>query len=155
MKKYLGLCLNMGLNRKLDQQNYWTKRQSQRMPYFGEVMGQRFFLLIQKMLHTNTATAIPRGQPGFDPWHKVTPILRALNAAFKRYYKPFREISINEHDRHENQVCSFKIYCPVFFDFAVILESYKLFSEKYNFLMGRGDKIVNFDSNDNMYTCVL
>ncbi|KAK7099673.1 hypothetical protein V1264_022751 [Littorina saxatilis] len=96
IKKYLGLSLNMGLNKKLDQQKYWTTRASQRMPFFGATMGQRMFLLISRMFHVNSGAVIPRGEPGFDPWHKVRPVLDALNAAFKRAYKPSREISIDE-----------------------------------------------------------
>ena len=37
-----------------------------------------------------------RGQPGFDPWNKVRPVLNAINVTFKRYFLAPQLISIDE-----------------------------------------------------------
>ena len=37
-----------------------------------------------------------RGQPGFDPWRKVRPVLDAMNFTFKKYFVPRKYLSIDE-----------------------------------------------------------
>ena len=110
LKKYLGLCLNMGLIRKKRLSDYWNTRRSQRTPFFGEVMSLRTFLLINRMFHANTVDAVPRGEAGFDPWHKIRPVLDHLNTAFKRHFIPYREISIDESLVGMKNRCAFIQY---------------------------------------------
>lgn len=52
--------------------------------------------LLNRLLHVNVTPAVPRGEHGFDPWHKVRPYLDMLNAAFKKYYVPQQNVSIDE-----------------------------------------------------------
>jgi hypothetical protein len=97
LKKYVAIIINMGLIVKKNQADYWDVSQwSQSTPFFPKVMSLKRFELISRMLHLNSSVAIPRGQIGFDPWHKISPMLKMLNEAFKKHYIPKQNVSIDE-----------------------------------------------------------
>ena len=97
LKRYLGLCINMGLIRKKNVEDYWSKKHpSQATPFFAFVMPFRKFAMMQRFLHVGALDAPVRGQPGFDPWNKVRPVLDAINVTFKRYFLAPQHISIDE-----------------------------------------------------------
>lgn len=97
LKKYFGLSINMGLVQKKRLSDYWSTQSSQATPYFNAVMPFWLFSLINRMIHVNdNTTEVPRGEDGFDPWHKVRPVLDQLNDAFKHHYVPSENVSIDE-----------------------------------------------------------
>ncbi|KAI0220882.1 hypothetical protein LSAT2_027653 [Lamellibrachia satsuma] len=97
MKKYLGLSINMGLIRKKNVKDYWsTKYPSQSTPFFRSVMLYNKFMLLSRLLHVGELDAPVHGQPNFDPWNKVCPVLNAVNATFKRHFVPPQYLSIDE-----------------------------------------------------------
>jgi hypothetical protein len=60
-------------------------------------MSRDRFLAILTMLHVNNnETHIPRGQPGYDPMHKVQPILNALTTRFWDAYTQKENLTIDE-----------------------------------------------------------
>ena len=84
LKKYIGLCINMGLVRKKNVKDYWAQKYpSQYVPFFASVMPLHKFSMFSRLLHVGVTNAPVQGQPGFDPWNKVRPVLDALNAKFK------------------------------------------------------------------------
>ena len=84
------------IGKKKELCDYWTT-ESQETPYFGKVMPFWEYNLINRMFHLCDNTQdIPRGQPGYDPWFKVRPILDRLNLVSRRHYTPSRNISIDE-----------------------------------------------------------
>jgi hypothetical protein len=88
----------MGLVRKKDIKNYWdVTNASQATPFFPATMTLDRYLLIRRMLHVNdNEKTVARGLPGYDPWHKIRPLLDTLNALWKRHYTPEERISIDE-----------------------------------------------------------
>ncbi|XP_066955684.1 piggyBac transposable element-derived protein 4-like [Macrobrachium rosenbergii] len=55
------------------------------------------FLLISRFFHVSDSSKVkPRGDPNFDPWHKIRPFLDSCNELFKRHYKPKETVSIDE-----------------------------------------------------------
>ena len=97
LKRYLGLCLNTGLLRKKNVAWYWSKKfASQSTPFFAAVMPFRKFQMIQRLLHVGALDMPARGQPGFDPWSKVRPVLDSVNLTFKKYFVPPQHVSIDE-----------------------------------------------------------
>mgnify|MGYP002804405118 CR=1 FL=1 len=98
LKKWIGLSINMGLIKKRNVKHYWDlSHSSQATPFFGQVMPLWQYLIVTRMLHINdNATAKVRGDEGYDPWHKIRPVLDSLNHAFKRYYVPRQVICIDE-----------------------------------------------------------
>ena len=84
LKKFFGLCINMGLVRKKNVADYWSKsRPATYVPFFAKVMSFRLFAFISRVLHAGDPDAPVRGQDGFEPWSKGRPVLDAANLAFK------------------------------------------------------------------------
>ena len=97
LKRYLGLCINTGLPRKKNIESYWSnKNPSQTTPFFAFTMPFRKFAMMQRFLHVGALDCPTRGQPGFDPWSKVRPVLDAVNFTFKKYFVPRKGLSIDE-----------------------------------------------------------
>ena len=97
LKRYIGLCINMGLIRKKNIEEYWSKKNPcQATPFFAFVMPFRKFAMIQRCLRVGALDTPARGQPGFDPWSKVRPVLDAVNVTFKKHYVAPRYLSIDE-----------------------------------------------------------
>ena len=97
LKRYLGLFLNTGLLRKKNVAWYWSKKfLTQSTPFFAAVMPFRKFQMIQRFLHVGALDTPARGQPGFDPWSKVRPVLDSVNLTFKKYFVPPQQVSIDE-----------------------------------------------------------
>ena len=97
LKRYIGLCINMGLIRKKNIEEYWSKKNPCKATlFFAFVMPFRKFAMMQRCLHVGAMDTPARGQPGFDPWSKVRPVLDAVNATFKKHYVVPRYLSIDE-----------------------------------------------------------
>jgi len=97
LKRYLGLCINMGLIRKKNAEDYWSKKNpSQLTPFFATVMAYNKFAMMQRFLHVGVLDTPRRDQQGFDPWSKVRPVLDAVNTSFKQYFVPRQHLSIDE-----------------------------------------------------------
>ena len=58
LKKFFGLCINMGLVRKKNVADYWSKsRPSTYVPFFAKVMSFRLFAFISRVLHAGDPDA--------------------------------------------------------------------------------------------------
>ena len=67
LKQYLGLCICMGIIRKKNVKEYWSRRNpSQITPYFGRVMSYRRFAMLQRVFHVGVQDPAPRGHVNFD-----------------------------------------------------------------------------------------
>ena len=67
LKRYLGLCLNTGLLRKENVQDYLSKKNMlQLTPFFAADMPLRQFVMMQRYLHIGAMDMPARGQPGFE-----------------------------------------------------------------------------------------
>ena len=89
LKKYIGWCINMGLCSEEEREG---------------LLGPEIPVTVCSLLCECHASAQVldvfaaaacwcnepslQGQPGFDPWNKVRPVLDALNAQFKVHYVP-------------------------------------------------------------------
>ena len=61
------------------------------------VMSRQRFENIGRYLHvSDNATAIPRGQAGHDALHKVRPALSEVGLSWPRYYRPGKNLAIDE-----------------------------------------------------------
>lgn len=59
-------------------------------------MGLKRFQAISSMFHISSQPFIPRGQPGHDTCYKVRTFLDSMNDAFKKYFIPGQNLSIDE-----------------------------------------------------------
>jgi len=63
--------------------------QSMETPNFSLVMSRNRFQLILQFLHCNNENAVLCDQPGYDPLHKIIPVLDVINQTFARNYRYF------------------------------------------------------------------
>jgi hypothetical protein len=97
-KIFLAIVIHMCLVKKLSLHNCWTTQPILCTNYTTKIgMSQDWFLAILTVLHiNNNETRIPRGQPGYDPMHKVQPIFNALTTRFQNVYTPEESLTIDE-----------------------------------------------------------
>ena len=97
LEKVSGTVSHSGLLRKKNMKTYWSRKSvSQSTPFFATVIPYRMFALFQRVLHVGPIDAPARGQPAFDPWDKVRPVLDSVNSTFKQHYTSPQFISIDE-----------------------------------------------------------
>lgn len=96
MKKYVALQIAMGICSKPEIAEYWDKFWLTNVR-FGKVMSRNRFELLSSFIHFNdNSSQIPRGQPGYDPLHKVRPLLDITDPLYLAAYAPKRELAIDE-----------------------------------------------------------
>lgn len=86
MSVFYGLVFAMGIVRKPTYASYWETGSGDLLtetPNFSQVMSRDRFQSILRFLHCNDNNlTASRGRPGFDPLHKLRPIIDILNGVF-------------------------------------------------------------------------
>ncbi|KAJ8322435.1 hypothetical protein KUTeg_000009 [Tegillarca granosa] len=100
MKAFLGLLLATGIVKKPTLESYWNESNKTWLintPGFTNVMRRNRFQNILQCLHcNNNENAVPRGQEGYDPIHKIRPVLNLLNETFSHHYRLGRDVTVDE-----------------------------------------------------------
>lgn len=96
MRKFIAIVINMGLTVRKNIKDYWSTLQCDHIPWYKNTMSCNRFVLLSALFHLNSSEAVPRGQPGYDPWHKVRKFLDSINDSFKMFFTPYQNISIDE-----------------------------------------------------------
>ena len=97
MKAYLGMNILMGIHVLPQIGNYWSSDDYLGVHGIMAVMSRSRFKKITQYLHINdNTTAVARGERGYDPLHKIRPLLSATSNSFARRYRPGRDLSIDE-----------------------------------------------------------
>lgn len=112
IKKFMALVINMGLIYKNNIEDYWKTTKSQSTPFFPSVMSLRRFQIISSMFHLSSTPRVARNMPGYDPWCKIRKFYDSMNEAFKRYFIPEQNISIDESLIGMKNRCTFIQYMP-------------------------------------------
>lgn len=73
----------------------------------------RCFQLRGALYLSDNSGALPRGEPGHDPFHKIQPLLTNLSAKFQEEYEPSSCFSIDESRVRFKERESFKQYMPM------------------------------------------
>lgn len=90
--KFLGMKLMMGLNRKPDQSNYWSKDLLFHQSIFADIMSSDRYFEIMRYLHfANNDDMIPG-----DRLFKIRSVVNILNSTWKSLLKPSLRLSIDE-----------------------------------------------------------
>uniref|UniRef100_A0A1B6CGV3 PiggyBac transposable element-derived protein domain-containing protein n=1 Tax=Clastoptera arizonana TaxID=38151 RepID=A0A1B6CGV3_9HEMI len=100
----------MGLNYKNNLTHYWATTPSQRVAFFPETISLNRFQLIRSMFYITSKIYIPKGQPGHDPWYKVRQYYDSMNRAFKQYFVPNQNLSLDESMIGMKNRCTFIQY---------------------------------------------
>lgn len=87
----------MGLVQHQDIQDYWSKDEMLRTPFFGNTMTKYKFLLIMSLFHlNNNDNQVPRGKDGYDTIFKVRRVYDHFCQKFEELYSPGENIAIDE-----------------------------------------------------------
>lgn len=96
MKAFLSVLLEMGITKRPTMFSYWTEN-SRRIPWFSKMFSRNRFQLILQCFHlVDNKECFPPGHEKYDPCIKFMPIVEHANRVFKLYYKPHKELSIDE-----------------------------------------------------------
>lgn len=82
----------MGLVKKAKVGKYWSKDSMTATPYFGRTLTRQKFEMIMANLHLADDTLNTQN----DPLHKLRPFIDMCDRTFKHYYKPGKNICLDE-----------------------------------------------------------
>lgn len=104
IKIFFAIVIHMSLVKKPQLRDYWSTLPILQSSYTTSLgMSRDRFLSILAMLHLNdNNTRIAKGQPGYDPTHKVKPVLQTLTEKFQNSYSPYEDLTIDE------AICAFR-----------------------------------------------
>ena len=87
MRAFLGFVMAMVIV-KTSIESYWETSGITETEHFRDVMPRNRFQSIVRYLHcSDNETAIPRGQAGYDPLHKISPVVDFFNEVFEKKYR--------------------------------------------------------------------
>lgn len=96
IEAYVALQIAMGINNKPELEDYWGTFWLTRN-LFCDVMPRNRFELLTAFLHFNdNTTRVQRGEVGYDPLHKVRPILDIVDPLYTSLYTPAKELALDE-----------------------------------------------------------
>ena len=88
MRAFLGLVMAMGIVKKPSIESYWETSGITETENFRDAMPRNRFQSIIRYLHcSDNQTVIPRGQAGYDPLHKISPVVDFFNEVFEKHYR--------------------------------------------------------------------
>jgi len=100
VKKYLGVCLLMGLVNISNIRKYWSPNLGNQI--IQETMSVNQFEQIRQFIHFNdNSNMLPKGHVGHDRLHKIRPVMETLK-------KRFASIPLEESLSIDEQLCSTK-----------------------------------------------
>ena len=94
---FIGISIAMGMLHLPRLKDYWSTNTILSTPWFPSVMSRDRFLVILRYLHlVDSSQQRKKGEEGYDPLFKLRPLIDHLNAVYPEYYKPSRQLSIDE-----------------------------------------------------------
>nr|XP_032816367.1 piggyBac transposable element-derived protein 4-like [Petromyzon marinus]XP_032816368.1 piggyBac transposable element-derived protein 4-like [Petromyzon marinus] len=111
LSTFLGVVLIMGINMLPALPYHWADDDSLGNQFIRRSISHKRFREILRYLHISDDEKAPsRGRIGYDPLHKIRPLLDHLLGAFSRHFVPFRDMRLDEvlskfKDRHDALPC--------------------------------------------------
>ncbi|XP_067934983.1 piggyBac transposable element-derived protein 4-like [Watersipora subatra] len=113
IKAYVGLQILMGVISKPKIEDYWALGDLDASPGFRSVMSRNRFQLLNTFIHfCDNEERIPRGQAGYDPLYKISPLITLLNPLARQSYIPHCQLSVDETMRRFKGRIFFRQYMP-------------------------------------------
>ena len=113
IKSFVAHMIILGIVRKPDLEDYWSKRGIMQTPFFGKYMSRNRFQCILSNLHLADDQGNPAyGQRGHNPLAKIQPFVDMLTQNFCNVYKPGCDISIHEGCCPWKGPLSFRVFNP-------------------------------------------
>lgn len=113
IKKCIAIVLHMSISCRPDTKLHWTKNPVFHCSFCPNVMRRDRFLSILSMFHLNdNSTAKAKGEPGYDPLHKLRPLMDKILEKFNSSFQTGEAITIDEGICAFRGRVGFKIYMP-------------------------------------------
>lgn len=97
VKIFFAINILMGIKRQPSYRDFWSTKLELRDAYISKLMPRTRFDWLLGNLHMNDNALQPKhGHPEFDKLYKIRPLLVALSQNFAKYYKPSKNISVDE-----------------------------------------------------------
>lgn len=97
MQTFIVVIFNMGLNIKPTIKSYWSKNDSQYIPWFGKMFPRSRFENILTFFHMVDNSKLPKvTEPNYDPCQKFQPLVDYCNKTFQHFYTANQQVSIDE-----------------------------------------------------------
>ena len=97
MRAYIGVNILMGFHQLPEIDHYWSSDDMLGVPGVMKIMAKHRFKKMTQYFHANdNSTTAARGDAGYDPLHKVRPLLSSAASSFARRYRPGKDLSIDE-----------------------------------------------------------
>ena len=85
MRAYIGVNILMGFHQLPEIDHYWSSDDMLGVPGVMKIMAKHRFKKMTQYFHANdNSTAAARGDAGYDPLHKVRPLLSSASSSFAR-----------------------------------------------------------------------
>lgn len=108
MRAFLGLVMAMGIVKKPSIESYWETPGITGTEHFRDVMPRnRFQSILRYLPCSDNETAIPRGQAGYDPLHKISLVVDFFYEVYEKNYR--LDIYKKRTYMHEHSYTKFKI----------------------------------------------
>ena len=111
MHGFIAMVFNMGLVRKNQLHDYWSKRNSMSTPWFRMMMPREQFKKILQSFHVvDNATTPPTEDPAYRPSQRVRPLLDYFNVICMHHLYPYQSVAIDESlvaGKTRNPVCQY------------------------------------------------
>lgn len=113
MRAYIALNIMMGIHILPEVDMYWSSDDYLGVIGIMKVMTKNRFKKLTQYFHINdNSTAVARGEAGYDPLHKIRPLISATSNTFARRYRPGRDLSIDEAMVAFKGRCFFRQFMP-------------------------------------------
>jgi len=98
MKAYIAMNIAMGLREYPEGHRIWSTRPLFYDPYLARIMSRDRFCALSRYFHIvdNTGAVTDYRLPGYDPMHKVRPIIDLFNTRSAALYRPKQYLSVDE-----------------------------------------------------------
>lgn len=94
---FLEINILMGVKKFPSYRDYWSNNIQLNDPYISKLMNVNRFSFISSNLHINDNTKeLPRQNPNYDKLYKLRPMISILNNNFKKFWKPYKNQSVDE-----------------------------------------------------------
>ncbi|XP_046986271.1 uncharacterized protein LOC124556348 [Schistocerca americana] len=97
IRKFLAIVVHMCVSVRPCIREHWSKNTVVSCNFCPNILSRDRFLSILRNFHiSDNALAKRKGETGYDPLHKVTPLLDNVCANFQHAYTPSQNITMDE-----------------------------------------------------------
>ena len=94
LQAYMGFMILMGIVHLPSIYDYWKK--DDYSPVASLISRDRFFELYHYLHFANNSSLSPPGDPGYDKFGKIRPVMERLREVFRTVYYPHKNVSVDE-----------------------------------------------------------